>query len=92
MSLDENDPRVRVAVFGLRVQDFLESDVGQYLLGQAEEQYENAMQQLAVVSPWRRRRIQQLQNEAKVAASIQRWLASAIENGQQALELLEQEQ
>lgn len=90
-NLNADDPRVRVAVFGAQVEQFLESDIGQYLIGQAEEEYEQAMQELAVVAPWRRRRIQQLQNQAKVAGSIQQWLAMAIENGHQATQLLEDE-
>lgn len=90
-NIDPDSPLVRTAVLGKRVEDFLESDIGQYLIGQAETEYEEAMQKLATVSPWRRRRIQELQNDARIAGQFQRWLARAIENGHQAVQLIDEE-
>lgn len=89
-NVNENDPIVRVAVFGQQVQDFLDSDIGKYLVGQAEEEYEEAVTKLMNTSPWRRRRIQELQNQALTSANFQRWLAKAIENGLQALQIIDE--
>lgn len=88
-NIDENNPLVRVAVLGRRVHDFLESDIGQYLVGQAEQEYEEAVAKLTTTSPWRRRRIQELQNQALTSANFQKWLAKAIENGQQAIQIID---
>jgi hypothetical protein len=79
------------AVFGKVVENFLSSDLGNYLLGQAKEEESEAMLLLVKTSPWRRRRIQQLQNQVWRAQQFQVWLADAIVAGQQATNLLEGE-
>lgn len=91
MSLDPDDPKVRWAVFGKQVEDFLYSDIGDYLLGCAKREEQEALEQLRRVAPWRRRRIQQLQNQIAIAESIQRWLGDAIASGHAALEQLRED-
>lgn len=91
-NIDENNPTVRVAVFGRRVEDFLESDIGVYLVAQAEEEYEDAVRQLLTVAWWRRRRIQALQNQANQAAKFQKYLALAVQAGHQAIQIIENEE
>jgi len=91
MRLDPDDPKVGWAVFGRQVEDFLKSDIGDYLLQCAKRKEMLAMEQLKRVSPWRRRRIQQLQNEIEIAESIQGWLGDAIASGHAALEQLQEE-
>lgn len=80
------------AVFGKVVENFLSSDIGSYLLERAKEEEQEAVEALARVSPWRRRRIQQLQNQIWRAQQFQVWLADAIVTGQQATNLLEGEE
>jgi hypothetical protein len=89
MRLDPNDPQVRVAVFGKQVEDFLNGDIGAYLVRRAETQAEEAIEALKTVSPWRRRRITQLQARIAAFEGIQQWLADAIVDGRQALNLIE---
>lgn len=79
------------AVFGKIVENFLSSEIGDYLLGHARTEEEEATALLVRTSPWRRRRIQQLQNQVWRAQQFQVWLADAIVAGQQATNLLEGE-
>ena len=92
MSLDPNDPDVRVAVFGKQVEDFLQSDIGDYLIKRSQAQAEEALEELKRVWPWRRRRIQQLQNRIKVAEDFQLWLGYAVASGHQSMTRIEGEE
>jgi len=83
------DPLLRVAVFGEQVRNFLETDIGDYLLKQAEYDAREAMDKLKHVSPWRRRKIQELQNDIRVAENFLTWLADALHSGEQAKQQLE---
>ncbi len=89
MALDPDSPDVRAAVLGKQVEDFLETDIGLYILGHAEAYATHAMRQLETVSPWRRNRIRDLQNQIKVSKLVISWLSEAITSGQQAAEVLE---
>lgn len=88
-SLNPDDPIVRSAVFGKQVEQFLDTAIGRYLVGRAEEEAERALSQLRTVAPWRRRRIMDLQNQVYRAEAFQQWLADAIIDGQQALTIIE---
>ena len=92
MPLNPNDPLVAQATFGREVELFLRSDIGDFLIKRSEEEIAEAVQALKTVAPWRRRRIQELQNAIKVAEKFQFWLADAISAGNQAHELLMEEQ
>lgn len=86
------DEIFETAVFGKVVENFLGSDIGEYLLGKAMAEENRAMQALIRTSPWRRRRMQELQNEVWRAQQFQVWLGDAIAAGQQATNLLEGEE
>lgn len=79
------------ATLGRDAQEFLASDVGRYLIGRCDQEIAEAQEKLNVVSPWRRNRIRQLQNEIWRAQAVKTWLAELIEAGQQAEVLLEQD-
>ncbi len=76
--LDSLDPTTRTLVaeadLGRQVPEFLRSELGRYLLGCADFEYAEAMEGLEKTAPWRRRRIQQLQNQAWRARSFKEWL------------------
>lgn len=78
-------------ILGKDAEEFLQRDLGRYMLGRAEEEEREAMEALATVSPWRRRRISQLQAQLWRARSFQGWLAELITGGNQALEQLEEQ-
>lgn len=91
MSLDPRDPRVEWATFGKEVENFVTSTIGDYLLKRSEREITVALSHLKTVSPWRRRRIMDLQNQIKVAEMFQLWLADSIAEGHDALEQLQEE-
>jgi hypothetical protein len=55
------------------------------------EEEREALDALAVISPWRRRRITQLQAQLWRARSFKEWLTEIVITGQQALQQLEQQ-
>ena len=79
------------AMIGRDAEDFIESDIGRYIIGCAEQESHEATEQLKRVYPWRRRKIQELQNKIYRAESIQSWLAELVISGKQALQSLENE-
>lgn len=74
---------------GKEAEQFLRTDVGRYLVERAEEEEREALDKLATVAWWRRRRIQQLQDQVWRARSFQSWLSELIVNGRQAQDHLD---
>jgi hypothetical protein len=83
------DPVQEMAVFGKQVEDFLDTRLGKYLVKKAEAEATLAADKLKRVAPWRRRKIQELQNQIITAERFQQWLAFAIMDGAQAMQILE---
>lgn len=79
------------AVLGKDAEEFLKSELGRYLTGRAEQEEDEAIEQLAKVSSWRRRRIQELQNQLWRARSVRQWLAELVQAGRQAEAMLEEQ-
>lgn len=95
MQLHPDDPIVDTAVFGRQVEDFLESDIGQYLMqcakGEMEEARDEVMGLLkrpGIVPP---DEILKAQNRIRVASLFIRWLESAVEAGFMSLEQLRED-
>jgi len=88
--LDPNDPVVESAVLGKEAEEFLTSKLGQYLIERVDNEIEEARQLLETTSPWRRRKIQDLQARIWRAQSFKGWMAAMITDGRQSLELIEQ--
>lgn len=78
------------AMLGRDAEEFLNTDLGKYLLARAEEQEQEAMEELATVFPWNRWKIQRLQNKLWQARSFKDWLKEMIVTGRQALAQLDQ--
>ena len=77
------------AILGKDAEEFLKSDLGRYMLARAEDEEREAMEALAKVWPWRRRRIEQLQSQLWRARSFKNWMGEMIIAGKQALQQLE---
>lgn len=77
------------AILGKDAEEWLNSDLGRYVLARVEEEEREALEAMADVSPWRRRRIQQLQSQLWRARSFKGWLGEMIVAGRQALQQLE---
>jgi len=80
------------AMIGRDAEEFLKSDIGNYLLGCADQEIDEAMHELKNVHPWRTRKIKELQNKIWRAESFKQWLAELIIRGQQALQNLESDE
>jgi hypothetical protein len=79
------------AVFGKEVEDWLKSDIGDYMVQRARTEAIECYGQLKVVSPWRWLKIQDLQNRIKVCEWFRDWLGEAYQTGVQATQALEEE-
>lgn len=89
MALD--DGLLTEAVVGKQVEDFLSSDIGQAMLTLAEQQAQEAMDELKKISPTRESEIRELQNRIWLAEKFESWLAGLIRDGQQAVTQLKQQ-
>jgi hypothetical protein len=87
--LDPEDPLVQAAVFGKQVQEFLQEDIGNYLVGLARDQGDVAMRELKTVDPTETERIIALQMRIQIADNFIQWLAEAVAMGLQAQQTLE---
>lgn len=91
MSEINNEHLVETAVFGKQCEQFLESDIGIYLLARAEQESFEATQKLKVINWDDQDGIRRLQNKIYVAESFKVWMTEAIHQGKQALKLIEEE-
>lgn len=74
---------------GEEARRFIQSDLGQYIIGRVEIEEREALEKLASVSPWRRRRISDLQNQLWRVRSFNAWLNDLIVSGENARKVLE---
>lgn len=88
------DPESRTlfaeAALGQDAAEFIGSRMGEYLVGCFHQEYAAAMLKLETAPWWRRRRIQQLQNEAWRAKQALGWLRDLIIKGKAAELALEE--
>ena len=92
-NLDPSDPVVNSAVFGKQVEDFIRSEIGAYLLKKCAEEEETASEKL--ITEAHLMSIKDILAEQSVitrARSFRDWLAYAVQDGLQALNMLEGEQ
>ena len=91
--LNADDPLVATSVFGKQVEEFLTSDLGDFLLKQARLQEEAAVEEL-IEAAGTKTQVELLEIRARVwqARKFQEWLGRAVENGLQALEMLKEEE
>lgn len=86
------DPRYETAAFGREIELFLEEDrIGHYLVERARSDLAVAQEALVDIDPADARAIAALQLDARVANRVRQWLGEAIQAGQQAQQLLEED-
>jgi hypothetical protein len=90
--LDPENVLVRAGVFGRQVEQFFETDIGDYILQRAQKEIDEAVFKLKKVNPRDAELIQTYQNDIRVCESIISWLADAIAQGQAAVETLKGEE
>lgn len=92
MPLDPDDPNLRMAVFGRQVEDFLNGDIGSYLVKCAQAEIDEGLKALRTVDAEDPKAVRTAQNRVEVAESIMQWLGDAISRGHAAVELLKGEE
>lgn len=80
-----------VAALGEEAHRFLRSNVGRYLLARAREDIDEAKEALANVAPWRKRKIQELQNDIAVCRRVLGYIQEITNKGEAAYEQLQEE-
>ena len=88
--MTQNDVLMAEAILGQDANEFLNTELGQYLVGRANQEKKDALEQLARVSVWRKNRIRDLQARVWRAESFLIWIAELITSGKQAEGVLEE--
>ena len=88
---DEETVLSAQAKVGALCANWLDTDVGRYVIGRAEQYEMDVLRELATAKPEDKIRIVQLQERAKVPALIVRFLDEAIADGEAAKFQLEEE-
>lgn len=91
-NLDPNDPLVRAAVFGEKVQEFLRSDIGDFLLKRAETELTAAINSLKSVDPMQMTTVIILQERIRQLERFETWLGDAVQEGLTAISVIEGEE
>ena len=76
--------------FGIEVESFLNSKVGQYLIKRADADIADALEKMKEINPGDERAIRGLQTDIKRAESVQYWMAEAIQEGLNAEKLIKE--
>ena len=83
---------IAAAELGDKAEAFIQSDLGRYFTGICDQEVEIAVQRLKTVDPSDEKTIRTLQNEIWRAESAKQWFFEIIQDGQQAFEVLKNEQ
>lgn len=86
---EANEIHLRRAALGDEAHEFLNTQVGQYIVACAEVEIAEAVEKLKKCEPEATIEIRRLQNKILVAESIVGWLMDAISAGLQSLQILE---
>lgn len=74
--------------FGEKVQQFVKSDIGRYLLDRSKAEIDDALHQLKDADPMCPNEIRRLQDVIKRNESVEQWLGEAIQSGWDARNIL----
>lgn len=91
-NLDPNDNRVRTAVFGQQVQDFLATEIGAFLLKRAESELATHIESLKTWSASDSLGIMALQGKIRLLESFEAWLGDAVQDGLTAIAVIDGEE
>lgn len=78
-------------MFGKQVEQFLQSDIGTYLLECAKEQSDTWTSKLKVADPWDQEQIMVAQMKVQIAELFIGWLGDAVRAGIQATEHIQED-
>lgn len=80
------------AILGKDAEDFLKSEVGQYIVGRIEQDIEDAKSKFIEVDPTDAKAVMSLQNDIKRAESLKQYFHEIIVAGRNAFNLLKSEE
>lgn len=83
------DPTLLTAVFGRQVEQFWDSQIGQYLLERSLREYNSAILGLKTCNPTDVAAITKFQSDLIRAEGFRDWLSEAIQDGLRAKNVLE---
>lgn len=88
---EAEDPHalIKRAVFGEQVQEFMNTEVGRYIIERAQNQVLEALLKLKTCDPENPGLIREYQGQIEVAESIPQWLGDAVKDGLTALRIIE---
>jgi hypothetical protein len=91
--MSENlDQLYEQAAFGRQIEEFLNTDIGKYLLHKAQIEAEDAMEKLVQCDAFNTEAVMKLQNKIIQAENFRQWLGQGINDGLSALQILEDNQ
>lgn len=79
---EEEEALFATAVLGENARRFMTTDVGVYVLARAAEQIAQAKNELLKTPSWRKRKITNLQNQAKIAQNTIMWLNELLDDAE----------
>lgn len=77
-------------LLGDDIDTFFKSDIGQYIVGRAQQEIDDAVIKLKTVTPEDIKQVRKLQNRINVAEGSLLWLQEALISGKQAMETLQE--
>jgi hypothetical protein len=86
---EDNQVLIAEAMMGKLTEEFIRSELGAVMLGLVEQDEKIALAQLSRVFPWRRRRIQQLQNDVRFCQLFKEKLIALVQRGASAMHEIE---
>ena len=86
-----NEELIAAAELGEQAKKFLESDLGQCLIGISKQEIELAREKLDSVDPEDAKKIRDIQNDIKVAKYFEQWLVELLSKGENALQIFIQQ-
>lgn len=86
-----NDELIAEALIGDEAKRFLESDLGQVILGMAQQEVDAAVEKLKAVDPTDAKVIREIQNEVWRAEQFKGWLTELFHKGEAALQAFKQQ-
>jgi hypothetical protein len=89
---NHDDLLVAEARLGVEAEGFLSSDLGRYLLGRAELEERDALEELTRVDPDDAKAVRAAQGRLYLARAVPGWIRDAIQNGRVAYMQLETEE
>lgn len=87
-----NELLLAEAILGKDAQEFLDSDLGRYIAGRADQEAQEAAAKLKRIDPKDTEGIRALQNEIWRAEHLMIWLTELINGGNQAIQQLDEAQ